>query len=67
LGLIGLVGGLAKGIPVFLSAEGKATVWGGSLGMAALCGVFLILCVQSFIAARKARKEEPSRARSAAE
>lgn len=30
---------------------------GGQLAMAALCGVFLALCVKSFIDARRARKQ----------
>jgi uncharacterized membrane protein len=59
LGLIGLVGGLVKGITA-LMAEKRATIWGGSFAMAALCGAFLVLCIQSFIAARRARQQGSS-------
>jgi hypothetical protein len=55
LGLVGLIGGLVMGI-LGLVRDRPATVWGGSLAMAALCGAFLALCVRSFIAARRARK-----------
>src|SRR5207253_9245085 len=44
--LIGLIGGVVMGIKALLG-ERPATVWGGSLAMAALCGVFLVLCIQS--------------------
>jgi hypothetical protein len=57
LGLIGAVGGVVMGI-LALVRERPATVWGGSLAMAALCGVFLFLCIKSFIAARRARLQK---------
>jgi hypothetical protein len=57
LGLLGLIGGVVKGIQA-LAADKPVTIWGGSFGMAALCGAFLVLCIQSFIAARRARKEK---------
>jgi len=57
LGLVGLIGGVAMGIKA-LSGQRPATVWGGSFAMAALCGAFLVLCIQSFIAARKARQKK---------
>jgi 4-amino-4-deoxy-L-arabinose transferase-like glycosyltransferase len=56
LGLIGLVGGVVMGI-LGLVRDRPATVWAGSLGMALLCGAFLVMCVRSFIAARRARKQ----------
>jgi uncharacterized membrane protein len=56
LGLVGLVGGVVMGI-LALTRERPVTVWGGSLGMAALCGAFLFLCIKSFIAVRRARKQ----------
>jgi uncharacterized membrane protein HdeD (DUF308 family) len=59
LGLIGLVGGVAMGIKALIG-ERPATVWAGSFGMAALCGVFLVLCIRSFIAARRAREQRGS-------
>jgi hypothetical protein len=59
LALIGVIGGVVMGI-LALTRERPATVWGGSLGMAALCGVFLALCIQSFITARRARKQSQS-------
>jgi zinc transporter ZupT len=55
LGLVGLIGGVVMGV-FSLSRSRPATVWAGSLGMAALCGVFLVLCIRSFIAARRARQ-----------
>ncbi len=57
VGLLGLGGGIWKGIQALTDSK-PATVWGGSLGMAALCGVFLVLCIRSFIAARRARKQK---------
>jgi uncharacterized membrane protein HdeD (DUF308 family) len=59
LGLIGLVGGVAMGIKA-LTGERPATVWAGSFAMAALCGVFLVMCIRSFIAARRAREQSGS-------
>lgn len=57
LGLLGLIGGVVMGI-LALVRERPATVWGGSLAMGALCGAFLVLCIKSFIAARKARQQQ---------
>jgi hypothetical protein len=56
LAALGLVGGVVMGILSFVR-DRPATVWGGSFGMAVLCGAFLGLCVQSFIAARRARRQ----------
>ena len=60
LGLIGLVGGLVKGITALMGENPLATVWGGSFAMAALCGIFLVMCIRSFIAARRAREQRGS-------
>jgi hypothetical protein len=57
IGLVGFVMPLAMVIRKWAtSGEFNPLSGGGQLGMAALCGVFLALCVNSFIAARKARK-----------
>jgi quinol-cytochrome oxidoreductase complex cytochrome b subunit len=55
LGLVGALGGVVMGI-LGLVRSRPATVWAGSLTMGVLCGVFLVLCIRSFIAARRARK-----------
>ena len=54
VGVLGTVGGL---VPMFRSGfdYGKASTMVG-LGMTAICFVFTLLCVLSFIAAKKARK-----------
>jgi hypothetical protein len=59
--LLGLVGCVA---PLFMVIKKYATTTefnplsgGGQLAMSALCGIFLALCVKSFIDARKARKQ----------
>lgn len=57
VGLVGLIGGVAKGIQALWVAK-TATVWAGSFGMAALCAAFLVLCIRSFIAARRARQSD---------
>jgi hypothetical protein len=65
LGLIGL------GVPAFM--VGRALVGGaafepvkhgGQLTMAVLCGIFVALCVKSFIDVRKARKQKEAEAAS---
>ncbi|MEM1206356.1 MAG: hypothetical protein AAGN66_24200 [Acidobacteriota bacterium] len=57
LGIGGSIGGLAK-LPTVLSgtAERPAAVL-SQASMAALSVVFLVLCIRSFIAARKAREQ----------
>jgi len=57
LGLLGFV------MPLFMvtrkymaTGEFNALSGGGQLAMSALCGIFLALCVKSFIDVRKARK-----------
>jgi len=55
LGLIGCVVPLVMAIPEALAGTMTLPVV-GQLIMGGLCGVFLALCVKSFIDARKARK-----------
>ena len=56
LGVIGFVMPLVRALPMAL--EGTMTLpVVGSLIMAALCAIFVILCVKSFIDARRARKQ----------
>ena len=58
IGLVGCLGGLVMVVLVFVRGnEFNPKSNGGQLAMAALCGAFLFLCVKSFIAARKARKQ----------
>ncbi|MEM0955454.1 MAG: hypothetical protein AAGI24_15045 [Pseudomonadota bacterium] len=55
--LLGAIGALMRGIPGILAADGDlrlATVSQLVMGVAMI--VFLVLCVRSFIAARKARE-----------
>ena len=57
LGLIGCVAPLVMVIKKWAStSEFNNLSGGGQLAMSALCGVFLALCVKSFIDVRKARK-----------
>ncbi|MCI0378399.1 MAG: hypothetical protein L0215_12390 [Gemmataceae bacterium] len=58
--LLGLVGG---GVPAYrvVKSLGEGSDWDlkiwGQIGMAVLCGLFLIMCIRSFLAARRARKQ----------
>lgn len=54
LGLIGLIGGIVMMVRIDPSV--RPVGFYGNLAMAALSGVFLYMCVRSFIAARRARK-----------
>jgi hypothetical protein len=57
--LLGLVGLVFPAYRVIRALAGGAEVnlaIGGQIAMAVLCGVFLVLCVKSFIDARRARK-----------
>ncbi|MFY8269640.1 MAG: hypothetical protein ACOVLK_09595 [Terrimicrobiaceae bacterium] len=59
-GLIGTAGGLGMGLPklgALLEGTAKSPMAAGmQIAMGVVCLVFLGLCVQSFIAARRARK-----------
>lgn len=61
-GLLGTLGGLGMGLPKLgavlnHTAARPFAVW-VQLGMGVLCLVFLVLCVKSFIDARRARPED---------
>lgn len=64
-GLIGALGGLGMSIPKLIRLAGgealarPAAVW-LQLAMGVLCGLFLLFCIRSFIAARRARKTSQS-------
>lgn len=63
LGLIGLIMPIGRVVYAATKPEfqfGLAAA--GSLTMAALCGVFLALCIKSFIDARVARKQKEAEA-----
>ncbi len=58
LGLLGFVGGLMR--PGMQLAKGESIDWGSlkvvtQLGMAGLCLIFVLLCINSFIQVRRAR------------
>jgi uncharacterized membrane protein len=62
--LVGLVG---FGMPLFMAirtmTSGKEyhrAAVGGQIAMGVICGIFVALCVRSFIAARRARKSSQS-------
>ncbi len=60
IALLGLLGSLARPISKLASGDGVAmgVPLVSQLVMAALCGVFLVLCVKSFVDARRRRREE---------
>jgi len=53
----GGIGGLVRGIMGFFGERVNLLAAGGQIAMGVLCGVFVALCVKSFIDARKARKQ----------
>ena len=53
-GLLGALGGLGRAVPKLVSGQVSSAVI-ASLLMGAICTIYVIACVQSFIAARKAR------------
>ena len=61
-GLLGFLGSFSMGLPKWIKLASGQTVprplaaW-EQLAMALICGLFVVLCVQSFIAARKAREQ----------
>jgi hypothetical protein len=62
VGLLGTAGGLGMGLPKISAvlagtAARPLAVW-LQIGMGVLCLIFVVLCVKSFIAARKARKAQ---------
>jgi hypothetical protein len=56
LGLVGMVFPAYRAIRAMATGASVNLAIGGQLAMAGLCGVFLILCVKSFIDARRARR-----------
>ncbi|MCI0639866.1 MAG: hypothetical protein L0Y72_25365 [Gemmataceae bacterium] len=59
--LLGLVGWGFPAYRVVKSMGGDDFEWNlaiwGQIGMSVLCGLFLIMCIRSFFAARRARKQ----------
>ena len=53
--LLGLLGSLGRAIPAVLGGNEIGLAVGSQLTMGILLLIFLVLCVRSFIAARKAR------------
>jgi hypothetical protein len=59
IGLLGFLMPLGRLIPVLVRGQRPAAMALVSLlAMMALCGMFVFLCVQSFIAARRARTQQ---------
>ena len=56
LGVLGFLGGLGMGAKTWMS-KGLTSSAIEQLLMGVICAVYLFLCIQSFRAARKARKE----------
>lgn len=52
--LIGALGGFGRAIPALASGGEFGMAIGSQLAMGILCTIFVILCVRSFIAARRA-------------
>jgi hypothetical protein len=57
LGLIGLLFPGYMATKALINGAGLTLAVTGQLIMAGLCGVFLVVCVKSFIAARRARRQ----------
>ena len=53
-GLLGVLGGFGMGVRKVISEPGLAAY--SQLFLGAVCLIFLIVCIRSFIAARKARE-----------
>jgi hypothetical protein len=62
VGLLGFLAGAGRAIVVLVAAHGEPLAHPdaveASIGMAILCGLFVGLCVRSFIAARRGRIAE---------
>ncbi len=56
VGLIGCLAGLIRGTMAYFAETVNHRAAGGQVAMGVLCGVFVVLCVKSFIDVRKARK-----------
>jgi len=54
-GLLGVLGGFGMGIPKLIKGNQSAAVY-GQIVMAVLSLVFVVLCIRSFVAVRKARE-----------
>lgn len=55
--LLGVLGGFGRAVPALMKEGEKSMVAISSqLALGALCAIFLVLCVKSFIDARRARK-----------
>lgn len=58
LALLGAIGSLVRGVPALLSGDELRLATGSQLVMAVAMIVFLVLCVRSFIAARREGQSE---------
>src|SRR5580765_6732795 len=57
IGLIGLIGGLAMIVKALNAEQINTNSFGMNIAMAVICGAFVVLCVKSFIDARKRRRQ----------
>jgi MFS family permease len=57
VGLIGLIGGLARIVPALLNDSWQRLAFAINVAMAVTCLVFVALCVKSFIDARRRRRQ----------
>lgn len=56
IGLLGCLGAIANVVRVLMKGdEIKPVAFGMTIAMGVVCGIFVVLCVRSFIQARKAR------------
>jgi hypothetical protein len=62
MGLVGTLGGLGMGVPkvgaLIAGTAERPVAAGMQIVMGVVCLAFLVLCVKSFIDARRARKSE---------
>jgi len=61
VGLLGFLGSFSRAVDEYIQAHGEALAHPVAVedqaAMAAICLIFVLLCIRSFIAARKAREQ----------
>ncbi len=55
VGLLGALGGLGRALPALFRGADFGLALGSQLALGVLCVIFVVLCVRSFIAARRDR------------
>ncbi len=56
VGIIGIIGALTRVIPALAAGKSMGLAMGSQIAMAVILVIYVVLCVRSFIAARKARQ-----------